>query len=60
MNSTAKGKVGTWLVLAEWVYEDFEYKVKEVKTTKIDGTKIKEDTLYKLESGKFIEVEDER
>ena len=57
--SIAKGKVGSWLTLSEW-----EYSSKEnahipvcVKTEKIDGERIKEDTFYKLVDGEFVEVE---
>ena len=52
----ASGKVGTWLVLAEWIKKGWEYELKEVKTVKVDGKKIKEDTLYQLIDGKFVEV----
>ena len=52
----ASGKIGTWLVLAEWIEEEYEYKLKEVKTIEVDGKKIKEDTLYRLIGGKFVEV----
>ena len=52
----ASGKVGTWLVLAEWIEKGWEYELKEVKTIKVDGKKIKEDTLYQLIDGKFVEV----
>ena len=51
----AAGKIGTWLVLAEWVETVWEYELKEVKTVKVDGKKIKEDTYYSLEDGKFVE-----
>ena len=57
------GKKGTWLVLAEWIYNDeMQYEVKEIKTIVVDGKKIKEDTYYALEDGKFVEkgaVEDD-
>ena len=58
------GKKGTWLVLAEWILNDdeMEYEVKEIKTVVVDGKKIKEDTYYALEDGKFVEkgaVEDD-
>lgn len=57
----AKGKKGTLLVLAEWEWLDneYEYRVKEVKTVVVDGTTIKEDTLYELVNGEFIEVTEE-
>ena len=58
----ASGKIGTWIVLAEWVNPKdsgwrSDYEVKEVKTVKVDGKKIKEDTLYILKDGKFVEVD---
>lgn len=59
VNSKAKGLKGTWLVLAEWVIVDGGYEVKEVKTVKVDGKKIKTDTLYQLIDGKFVEVQDD-
>lgn len=39
-----------------------QYEVKEIKTVVVDGKKIKEDTYYALEDGKFVEkgaVEDD-
>ena len=56
-----RGKKGTWLVLAEWEWlnNEYEYRVKEVKTVVVDGKTIKEDTLYKLVNGEFIEVTEE-
>ena len=54
----AKGKKGSWLVLAEWVYNDIEEKYIPVcvKAAQIDGVEIKEDTFYKLENGEFKEA----
>jgi hypothetical protein len=49
----ASGSLGCWLVLAE---RDADYKIKSVKSVKVDGKKIKVDTFYTLDSGKFIEV----
>ena len=56
--SIAKGKVGSWITLSEWEFDDNEgcYIPVCVKTEKIDGVKIKADTFYKLENGEFIEV----
>ena len=51
-NNTAKATKGSWIVLAEWV----DNKPKYVKSVKVDGKKIKADTLYKLSGGKFVEV----
>ena len=56
--NTAKGKKGSWLVLAEWGYNDIERKFIPicVKTAQIDGVVIKENTFYKLENGEFKEA----
>ena len=56
--SIAKGKVGSWITLSEWKFDRNEgcYIPVCVKTEKIDGVKIKADTFYKLENGKFVEV----
>ena len=56
--NTAKGKKGSWLVLAEWGYNDIEEKYIPVcvKAAQIDGVEIKEDTFYKLENGEFKEA----
>ena len=52
----ASGKKGTWIVVAEWIQdEDWNWEVKEVKTVKVDGEIIKEDTYYALENGEFME-----
>ena len=57
-DTIAKGKIGSWITLSEWKYDENENcKIPVcVKTEKIDGTKIKEDTFYKLENGEFTEV----
>ena len=57
-SNTAKGKKGSWLVLAEWGYNDIEEKYIPVcvKAAQIDGVEIKEDTFYKLENGEFKEA----
>ena len=58
-NSKAKGKIGSWITLAEWKYDNEEslWKPKCVKTEYIDGTIIKEDTWYILKDGEFVEYE---
>ena len=55
-DSAASGKKGCWLVLTE--REDYknDYKIKEVRAVKVDGTKIKADIFYKLVDGKVVEV----
>ena len=50
----AKASIGSWITLAEF---DNRGIVKLVKTEQVDGEKIKADTFYKLEGGKFVEVE---
>ena len=47
-------------MLAEWkLNNDYCWEVKEVKTAMVDGENIKADTLYQLNNGEFVEVEDE-
>ena len=53
-NSTAKGKKGSYICLAEWNEECT--KIINAKFAEIDGEIIKEDTLYKLVDGEFVEV----
>lgn len=55
----ASGKIGSWITLAEWGYSDKgEYKPMCVKTEYVDGAKIKEDTMYKLRNGEFVEAQE--
>ena len=58
-NCVIKGRVGNWITLAEWKYdsEKQRYIPVCVKSTQIDGKKIKEDIFYKLKNGKFVAVE---
>jgi hypothetical protein len=54
----AAGALGCWIVLADWVQEKNGYwRIKRVKSVKVDGKKIKPDTFYCLCDGKFVEVE---
>jgi hypothetical protein len=55
INGQASGKIGTWLVLVEWIECGYRYEIKEVKTVLIDGERIKEDKYYSLENGEFVE-----
>ena len=57
-NLAVKAKKGSWITLAEWEYskEKERYIPKCVKTEFVDGERIKEDTLYKLIDGEFVEV----
>ena len=54
--SLAKAKKGSWITLAEWERIDGVYTPVCVKTERVDGERIKEDTFYKLINGEFVEV----
>ncbi len=56
--SKAKAKIGSWITLAEWVYneEKGRYVPVCVKTEYVDGESIKADTYYQLIDGVFTEV----
>ena len=58
--SKAKGKKGSWITLAEWVKDEEKgrYVPICVKTERVDGEKIKEDTYYTLKNGEFVEVQE--
>lgn len=58
VNNAAKGKIGSWITLAEWEYDNSKSRLVPVcvKTEQIDGVRIKENTFYKLVDGKFQEV----
>ena len=57
-NSMAKAKVGSWITLAEWEWNDEKnrYVPLCVKTEYVDGENINADTWYQLKNGKFVEV----
>ena len=59
IRNTAKGKIGSWITLAEWRFsrEKNRWIPVCVKTEQIDGEKIKEDTFYQLKNGEFVEYE---
>ena len=57
IKSKAKGKIGCFIVLAEWKEINCEYHLIDVKSAKVDGENIKEDTFYMLKDGKFVEVD---
>ena len=57
VKSKAKGKIGCFIVLTEWKEINNEYHIVDVKSAKVDGENIKEDTFYMLKDGKFIEVD---
>ena len=58
-DSKVKAKKGSFITLAEWTYseEKGRYVPANVKTEKVDGENIKEDTFYMLKDGVFVEVE---
>lgn len=60
IDSKAKAALGSYIVLAEWIYNDNEsaYVLKGAKMRKVDGKTIKADTFYKLKDGKFVEVDE--
>ena len=53
----AKGKIGSWITLSEWDIVNGEITPICVKTEKIDGERIKEDTFYMLIDGEFVEAQ---
>lgn len=56
--SKAKAKVGSWITLAEWKWNDEKNRNVPVcvKTEYVDGVNVKADTWYQLKNGKFVEV----
>ena len=58
--SKAKAKIGSWITLAEWEWNDKKNRYVPicVKTEYVDGKNIKADTWYQLKNGKFVEVEE--
>jgi len=57
IDSKAKGKIGCFIVLAEWKEINNEYHIVDIKSAKVDGENIKEDTFYMLKDGKFVEAD---
>ena len=57
INSCAKAKKGSWITLAEWEMVDDGWTPVCVKTMQVDGDLIKEDTVYRLKEGEFVEAE---
>ena len=54
----ARGALGCWIVLTErGGFDGVTYSIKEVRTFKVDGVNIKENTFYRLVDGKPVEVE---
>ena len=57
-NSRAQAKIGSWITLAEWEWNDDKKRRVPlcVKTEYVDGNNIKADTWYQLKNGEFVEV----
>jgi hypothetical protein len=49
----AKASLGSWIVLTEWHYDN-GYQIKNLKSAKIDGKKLKAGTFYKLMDNKIV------
>ena len=62
LNSIVRAKKGSWITLSEWErsFEKDRWIPKCVKTKFVDGEKIKADTFYRLENGKFVEVKEDK
>ena len=58
--SMVKAKKGSWITLSEWKPDNEKGRWVPVcvKTERVDGVRIKEDTFYKLVNGEFVEQED--
>lgn len=56
IDSRAAGALGCWLVLTEWQERDDGWVVKDVRTARVDGEKIKAGVFYCLKNGEFGEV----
>ncbi|TLN00393.1 hypothetical protein FDZ73_19615, partial [bacterium] len=59
IENKARGIKGCWLILAEWVDDGWEKHLKSVKSVRVDGKKIKENTFYMLQGGKFVEAKED-
>ena len=52
-----KGALGCWIACAEWAKNDNgTWHPVDFKAVRVDGEKVKADTWYRLENGKFVEV----
>ena len=56
IKSKAKAALGCYIAVAEWTEVDGVWALKDFKTRKVDGKRIKENVYYTLENGKFKEV----
>ena len=53
--SKVKAKIGSWITLSEWKFDETKKRYIPfcVKTERVDGEKIKEDTFYMLKNGEL-------
>lgn len=56
VNTMVRAKRGSWITLTEWKTICGVLEVSCVKTEYVDGERIKEDTFYTIENGKFVEL----
>jgi hypothetical protein len=55
IENKAKGVLGSWLVISEWQQDNnYNWYIKSIKSVKVDGKKIKENTWYILKNGRFV------
>lgn len=59
-NCSARGSLGSFLVLAEWRLENETYQLKDVRSVQVDGETIKPDVFYELKDGEITEVQEYR
>ena len=55
--SEAKGSLGSFLVLADWIGTDEERHIVDVKSVKVDGEKIKPGVFYTMKDGEIVEAD---
>ena len=55
--SKAKGSLGSFLVLADWIETDGGRHIVDVKSVKVDGEKIKPGVFYTMKDGEIIEAD---
>ncbi len=57
IENKVKGAVSGWLVLTEWEQVNNNWQIKEVKSVKVNGKKIKADIWYMLKNGEIVEAD---
>ena len=56
IDSRAKAEIGGWIVLTEWEETDDEWRIKDIRGSRVDGEKVKPGVFYVLRNGEFIEA----